>query len=156
LYLEYATLGGKVCKALLLFCLLLGIDRVWVLDFPNERVLNSRFFSGGKVPSYCESVTQDATFRACLDQGAEVGLRRTALFGQVLSFGIRTKDAMAPLDDYKVSTPIYDGAGILFVLALLGTSATGAWPGLAGRRQVDCAMTGSIIAVIIVWLLVVY
>ncbi len=160
IYLQYAPLGRAVCRALLVFSLLLGIDRIWVLAYPREEVLNCTLYStsggrrGGSY-SYCVVKTQNATFRGpCLNTGEVLSIRRTALFGQVLSLeGTDTSEYGFP-SRYWDENLLYAGAGLLFIVSMVATAAVGAWPGSAGRRQLDCAVMGSILAIVVLWFLV--
>ena len=138
-----------------MFSLLLGIDRIWVLTFPRERVLSCTFHSRSKNQSFCVSVTPHANFRVCLKKAETLGLRRTALFEQVLSYGYLTADGKVDFEEHEVQS-VHSGVGSLFSLTMFITSAVGAWPGRAARRQVDCAMTGGILAMLIMWLLFTY
>lgn len=153
-YLRYAPLGRTICKALLVFSLLLGIDRMWVLNYPREEVLSCTLHSSRKGGSYCVIRTQNSTFRGpCMNVGEGLAIRRTALFGQVLSLEGTDKNEYGFPPRYWDDNFIYAGAGLLFLAAMVLTAAAGAWPGPTGRRQVDCAMTASILAVIELWLL---
>ena len=155
IYLRYAGMGRLVCQLLLVFSLLLGIDRTWVLTFPRERVLSCTFYSRSKGMSFCVSVTPNANFRVCVKEAEVLGLRRTALFEQVLSYGYLTADGKVDFEEHQVDS-IHGNLGSVFLLAMLATAAVGAWPGPAARRQVDCAVTGGILAVIIGWLFSMY
>jgi len=153
LYLKYAPLGRIVCKAALTFSLLLCIDRIWVLDFPRESVLNSPLFST-KRGSYCIVETPHATFHGqCFDVGETVTIHRTALFRQVLSVCLCEEGQNVSSDCYEDISFLYASGGALFPVTMFLTAAVGAWPGRTGRRQVDCAMTTGILTIIIMWLL---
>ncbi|MBF9236360.1 J domain-containing protein [Hymenobacter sp. BT683] len=153
-YLRYAPLGKAICKALLVFSLLLGIDRVWVLNYPREEVQSCTLHSSKKGGSYCVIRTQNSTFRGpCMNAGEVLDMRRTALFGQVLAYKvIETRQYGLP-SRYWDENFIYAGAGLIFVVAMVLTASVGAWPGPAGKRQVECAATAAILAIIVLWFL---
>ena len=153
-YLHYAPLGKSVCKALLIFSLLLIIDRMWITNFSHERVLKSTQFSSKK-GSYCVKETTNATFRGgpCFRVGDLLALRRTALFGQVISVSPTIENKETLIEDYWDISFLYTSGGALFPIAMFVTALVGAWPGPVGRRQVDCAMTAGLLAVIVIWLL---
>ncbi|OGX87207.1 hypothetical protein BEN48_11590 [Hymenobacter glacialis] len=150
-------MGKTICKALLIFSLMLGIDRAWVLTYSQEKVLSCILHSSNSrkgSSSYCVIKTQNATFQGpCMNEGEGLTIRRTALFGQVLSLESTDKNQYGFPPRYWDENFIYAGAGLLFVAAMFSTAATGAWPGSAGRRQLDCAVMGSILAIVIFWFL---
>lgn len=153
IYLKHASLGRIICKVLLGFGLLLCIDRIWILNYPKEPVVNSPFYSS-KRGSYCIVETPHANFRGqCFDVGEVLALRRTALFGQVLSVCLLKGGKEVSSDCYENISFLYDSGGVLFPITMLVTAAVGMWPGRAGRRQVDCATAAGVLAIIIMLLL---
>ncbi|ALW84068.1 hypothetical protein AUC43_02500 [Hymenobacter sedentarius] len=82
-----------------------------------------------------------------------MALRRTALFGQVISLSPTTENKETPIEDYWDISFLYTTGGALFPVIMFVTALVGAWPGPAGRRQVDCAMTAGLLAVLVFWLL---
>ena len=154
IYLRYAGLGQLACRVLLVFGCLLGIDRMWVVDFPHEPVVRADFFSPRKMSAYCVVETPHAAMRGqCFRLGEVLAVKRTALFRQVLSCHIVAPGNKKDLIEYEAHENVYTGAGLLFPITMVLTAAVGAWPGRAGRRQVDCAQTASILATIMFWLL---
>jgi hypothetical protein len=79
-----------------------------------------------------------------------LALQRTPLFGQVISRQYQKAYDGNPI---QAGEQIYRGAVLLLPITMFLTALVGAWPGRAGRRQVDCALTAGILAVIVVWLL---
>ena len=154
-YVRYADIGRLACRVLLIFSLLIGLDRLWVLDFPHEQVLRSDFYDPRKGASYCVVETPHASVRGqCFYTGQILAMKRTALFRQVLSCHIVSAESNEEPIEYKMHENIYVGAGLLLPLALLLTATVGAWPGRVGRRQVDCATMAVLLAVITVWLII--
>ena len=138
-YVHYADIGRLACCALLVFSILIGMDRMWVLDYPHETVLSSNFYNPAKSAPYCVVETPHASARGqCFYVGEVLAVRRTAVFRQVLSCHIvATTSGEAPTE-YEMGENIYVGPGLLLLLTMFLTAAAGAWPGSGsatwGRR----------------------
>ena len=159
-YLQHAPLGSKACWVLVVFGLLLALDRACVQTFLNEEVLRAdtrtKYNRRGQAVGYVTDVeTPNASFSSenTFEVGDVLVLRRTPVFGQVLS-----RQYQQGYDGNPIETgeQLYRGATLLLPITMFLTAFVGAWPGSAGRRQVDCALTAGILAVMVVWLLLRY
>jgi hypothetical protein len=157
IYQKYAPLGSRACWVLVVFGLLLALDRACVQTFLNEEVLRADTWvkynrRGRPIGSVTTIETPNASFSSENEYkvGDVLALQRTPLFGQVISRQYQKGYDSSPIE---ASDQLYRGAPLLLPITMFLTALVGAWPGRAGRRQMDCALTAGILAVIVLWLL---
>ncbi|MDO7874944.1 J domain-containing protein [Hymenobacter sp. ASUV-10] len=154
-YLRYTKLAQRINYVIIGFCLLLALDYAVALDYPSEPILSAEYRPerdryGSVLREYYAYETPHTSLRAlyAYPAGEVMVLRITPLFRQVLTF---RRVADSPEYDYNNREhTIYGAVGWLFV-ALRIIAVVGAWPGRVARRQVECAVTASVLFIILIW-----
>ncbi|GAA4382311.1 J domain-containing protein [Hymenobacter koreensis] len=151
LYQRYSGIGRATCWTLLVFFGLILVDRSWTLTFSSEQPLSVREYRGRG--DYHWVTTPHAAFRVVgtFPAGTYFAIERSAVLQQVRRYqywrGAKPASGVINYD----SGSVY-GALFFFPVAMAGCAAFGLWRRRSPKRTVDSAVSGVLLAVVVVYL----